>query len=80
LGIVVAGPLAAGLAGAGAGGVVGGVVGALVGAGIPKNRAELYEAGLNKGGVVVGVQTNSTDESGAIEKLFDELGAEKIRS
>jgi uncharacterized protein YjbJ (UPF0337 family) len=35
LGIVVAGPLLAGLAGAGAGGAVGGLIGALVGAGIP---------------------------------------------
>src|SRR5436190_15204728 len=41
LGLIVAGPLAAGLAGAGAGGLTGGIIGALVGAGIPEARAKL---------------------------------------
>lgn len=36
LGLVVAGPIAAGLAGAGAGGLTGGIIGALIGSGIPK--------------------------------------------
>src|SRR5688572_23521612 len=40
LGLVVAGPLAAGLAGAGAGAATGGIIGALVGAGIPEERAK----------------------------------------
>lgn len=43
LGLIIAGPLAAGLAGAGAGGIAGGIVGALVGWGIPEDRAKVYE-------------------------------------
>jgi hypothetical protein len=42
----VAGPIAAALAGAGAGSVAGGIIGGLVGAGIPEERARLYESGL----------------------------------
>ena len=52
---LVVGPLAAALAGLGGGGVVGGIIGALVGAGIPENRAKEYEEGLNRGGLLIGV-------------------------
>ncbi len=55
LGMIVAGPLAAGLAGAGAGSVTGGLIGALIGWGIPENQAQLYESGLHSGGIVLGV-------------------------
>lgn len=55
LGLIVAGPLAAGLAGAGAGGITGGIIGALVGSGIPEDRAKVYESGINDGHVVLGV-------------------------
>lgn len=56
LGIVVAGPLAAGLAGAGAGSIAGGFVGALVGWGIPEDRVHEYEEGIKSGGIVLGVE------------------------
>lgn len=67
LGLVVAGPLAAGLAGAGAGSISGGLIGALVGWGIPEEKAQKYEAGIKSGGVVLGVdesdkQTNLDQE------------------
>ncbi|GAB3955503.1 hypothetical protein GCM10028805_43240 [Spirosoma harenae] len=55
LGLLVAGPLAAGLAGAGAGGLAGGLIGALVNSGIPEETAKDYETGLKSGGIVVGV-------------------------
>jgi hypothetical protein len=61
LGLLVAGPIAAGLAGAGAGGATGGIIGALIGAGIPEERVKHYEKGLNEGGIVMGV-TPRTDE------------------
>ena len=48
LGLVVAGPLAAGLAGAGAGAGAGGLIGALVGWNIPEERVKHYEAGLKE--------------------------------
>jgi hypothetical protein len=55
LGLVVAGPLAAGLAGAGAGGITGGLIGALIGWGIPEDKAKIYESGIKSGGIVLGV-------------------------
>ena len=61
LGLVVWGPIAAGLAGAGAGGLTGGLVGALIGWGIPEDRAREYETGIREGGTVLGV-TPRTDE------------------
>ena len=63
LGLVVAGPLAAGLAGAGAGGLTGGLLGALVGWGIPEDRAKTYEAGLQQGGAVMGVTPRSDEDA-----------------
>ena len=61
LGLVVAGPLAAGLAGAGAGSITGGLVGALVGWGIPEEKAKIYESGIKSGGIVLGVNENKPD-------------------
>ena len=63
LGLVVAGPLAAGLAGAGAGGIAGGLVGALFGAGIPEERVKHYEQGIKDGGIVMGVTPRSDDDA-----------------
>jgi hypothetical protein len=53
LGLVVAGPIAAGLAGAGA--ITGGLVGAFVGWGIPEDQAKIYEKGIKDGGIVIAV-------------------------
>lgn len=58
LGLVIAGPLAAGLAGAGAGGIAGGLVGALIGWGIPEDKAKVFETGIQSGGIVLGVNEN----------------------
>lgn len=55
LGLVIAGPLAAGLAGAGAGSIAGGLVGTLIGWGFPEERVHEFEEGINKGGIVLSV-------------------------
>lgn len=68
LGIVIAGPIAAGLAGAGAGGITGGVIGALVGSGIPEERAKLYESGIKSGNIVMGVNPRNSEDA----KYFEE--------
>ena len=67
LGIVIAGPIAAGLAGAGAGGITGGVIGALVGSGIPEARAELYESGIKEGNIVIGVHPRNNEDAEYLE-------------
>jgi len=67
LGLVVWGPIAAGLAGAGAGGLTGGLVGALIGWGIPEDRAKEYEEGIRSGGTVLGVRPRSTEDADYFE-------------
>lgn len=79
VGVVVAGPIAAALLGAGAGGALGALTGALAGAGIPRDRAEFYEKALREHGVVVGATARTEQETEEIERLFEELGAVKIR-
>jgi hypothetical protein len=78
LGLVVAGPLAAGLAGAGAGGVTGGIIGALVGSGIPEARAKLYEKGIKKGNIVLGVRPRSDQDAEQLQRNWTEHKASEI--
>ena len=79
LGLVVAGPIAAALAGAGAGGATGGIIGALIGAGIPKDRAEAYDAGLRKGGIVIGTRARDTKHAAELERDFGTYGGRDIQ-
>ena len=74
LGLVIAGPLAAGLAGAGAGGATGGLVGALIGAGIPEERVKHYEQGIKSGGILMGVRPHSDDDAGYFEREWNKAG------
>ncbi len=78
LGLVVAGPLAAGLAGAGAGGITGGIIGGLVGSGIPEERAKIYESGVKKGGIVMGVNARNDEDADYFEKTWRSNKGEEI--
>jgi len=78
LGIVIAGPIAAGLAGAGAGGLTGGIVGALVGYGIPEERAKEYESGIKSGKIVMGVRPKNDDDLTYFENDWKQNRGEKV--
>lgn len=78
LGILVAGPIAAGLAGAGAGGLAGGVIGALVGSGIPEARAKLYESGIEEGNVVISVTPRNDEDAEYLENNWKTNRGEEI--
>jgi hypothetical protein len=78
LGLIVAGPLVAGLAGAGAGGITGGLIGALVGSGIPEDRAKVYESGIKDGHVVLGVHPRNDDDADYIENDWKSNQAKDI--
>jgi len=78
LGLVVAGPIAAGLAGAGAGGLAGGIIGALVGWGIPKERAKIYESGIKDGHIVLGVRPKSDEDAEHFERTWHENDAREV--
>jgi hypothetical protein len=78
LGLIVAGPIAAGLAGAGAGGLTGGLVGALVGSGIPEDRAREYERGIKEGGIVMGVNPRTDEDATYFENEWKSHKGEHI--
>jgi hypothetical protein len=80
LGLIIAGPILAGLAGGGAGAVAGGIIGALVGLGIPESNARAYEQALRDGGVVIGVVPRSSEDAKAIRAYFEEQDADNIVS
>jgi hypothetical protein len=78
LGLIIAGPLAAGLAGAGAGGLTGGLLGALVGSGIPEDRAKEYESGVKEGGIVMGVTPRNDEDATYLENEWRNSRGESI--
>ena len=78
LGIVVAGPIAAALAGAGAGGLTGGLVGGLIGTGIPEERAKLYDSGIKKGNVFMGVHAKNHEEAQDLQKSWKNNKGEEV--
>lgn len=63
LGLIVAGPLAAGLAGAGTGAAAGGLIGALTGAGVPEDEAKRYETDIKDGGIYMGYRPKNEDDA-----------------
>jgi len=78
VGLVVAGPIAAALVGAGAGGVTGGLIGGLIGAGIPEERARLYETGVKEGGIVLGVRPRTDEDADYFEREWKKSRGEHI--
>jgi hypothetical protein len=78
LGLVVLGPLAAGLAGAGAGGLTGGIIGALVGAGIPEEKADVFQEGLKNGNIVLAVHPHSVADAENLSQHWREYHARDI--
>ncbi|NDP22939.1 MAG: hypothetical protein GZ091_17950 [Paludibacter sp.] len=78
LGLIVAGPIAAGLVGAGAGGVTGGLIGALVGSGMPEERARLYESGVKNGKIVMGVHPRNDEDAKDFQTDWNSKKAEEV--
>jgi len=77
---IAAGPIMGGLAGLGVGGAVGGLIGALVGMGIPEYEAKRYEGRLKKGGVLISIHCDTSDEIKRAKELLKGTGAEDISS
>jgi len=78
LGLLIAGPIAAGLAGAGAGGALGTLTGALIGAGIPEERVKHYEKGIREGGIVMGVNPRTDEDAAYIEEDWKRNRGEEV--
>lgn len=77
---IAAGPIMAGLAGLGVGGAVGGVTGALIGAGIPEFEAKKYEGRLQKGGILLSVHCDTSEEIKRAKDILDRTNAEDVSS
>lgn len=78
LGLIIAGPLAAGIAGAGAGGITGGLIGALVGSGLPEERARLYESGVKDGKIVMGVHPRNEEDAEYFQNEWKSKKVEEV--
>jgi hypothetical protein len=77
---IAAGPIMATLAGLGVGGAVGGFVGALVGMGIPEYEAKRYEARIQKGGILLSVHCDTSEQVKRGKEILKNTGAEDISS
>jgi len=76
--LLVAGPIVATLAGIGAGGAVGGFTGALIGLGIPEYEAKRFEGRLQKGGILLSVHCDTSEEIDRAKEIMESAGGEDI--
>lgn len=77
---IAAGPIMSALAGIGLGGAVGGFAGALIGMGIPEYEAKRYEGRIRKGGILLSVHCNTSDQVKRGKEIMKNTGAEDISS
>jgi len=68
IGVVLAGPITAAIAGAAAAGVAGGLIGALQHWGIPASRMDEYHAGIENGGILMGLKPHSNEDARYFEQ------------
>src|SRR6202140_468951 len=78
--LIAAGPIMAALAGGGVGGAVGGFTGAMIGLGIPEYEAKRYEGRLQKGGILLSVHCDTSEEINRAKDILERTGAEDISS
>jgi hypothetical protein len=77
---IAAGPIMATLAGIGVGGAVGGFTGALIGVGIPEFEAKRYEGRLQKGGILLSLHCDTSDDVKRAKQILEGLRAEDVSS
>jgi hypothetical protein len=77
---IAAGPIMAGLAGLGVGGAVGGFTGALIGMGIPEFEAKRYESRLQKGGILLSMHCDTSEEIKRAKEVLEHTGGENVSS
>src|ERR1700733_12693437 len=77
---IPAGPILAALAGIGIGGAVGGFAGGLIGMVIPEYEAKRYEGRIQKGGILLSVHCDTSDQIKRGKEILKNTGAEDISS
>jgi hypothetical protein len=78
--LIAAGPIVAALAGLGVGGTVGGLTGALIGLGMPEFEAKRYEGRMNKGGILLSVHCDTSEEIKRAKQVLEATRAEDVSS
>jgi hypothetical protein len=78
LGLIIAGPIVAGLTGAGAGGLTGGLIGGLASSGMSNENAKAYEASLKEGAVVIGVVPKTAEDRRLISTAWRTYRGENL--
>jgi hypothetical protein len=78
--LIAAGPIMAALAGIGVGSAVGGLTGALIGMGIPEYEAKRYEGYLKKGGILLSVHCDTSDQIKRAKEIMKNTHAEDVSS
>ena len=78
--LIAAGPIVATLAGLGVGGTVGGLAGALIGLGIPEFEAKRYEGRLLRGGILLSVHCETSEEIKRAKSVLEATRAEDVSS
>ena len=78
--LIAAGPIMATLAGVGVGGAVGGFTGALIGLGLPEYEAKRYEGRLQKGGILLSVHCDTSEDVTRAKRILESTGAQDISS
>jgi hypothetical protein len=78
--VIAAGPIVAALTGIGVGGALGGFAGSLIGVGIPEYEAKRYEGRLLKGGILVAVHCDTSDQIKRAKDVMALTGAEDVAS
>jgi hypothetical protein len=78
--LIAAGPIVATLAGVGAGGAVGGFTGALIGMGIPEFEAKRYEGRLQRGGILLSVHCETSEDIKRAKSVLEATRAEDVSS
>jgi uncharacterized membrane protein len=75
---MAAGPILAALSGAALGAAMGGIAGALIGMGIPEYEAKRYAGKIQKGSVLICVNSETSEETATARQIFACAGAEDI--
>jgi hypothetical protein len=78
--LIAAGPLISALAGIGVGGTVGGLTGALIGLGIPEYEAKRYEGRLQRGGILLSVHCETSEDLKQAKTVLEATRAEDVSS
>ncbi len=76
--VIAAGPIVATLAGIGVGGALGGFAGVLIGVGIPEYEAKRYEGRILKGGILVAVHCDTSEEVRRAKGIMEITSAEDV--